>query len=490
MLSASIAVAALAGSLGFPGVAQETPAAPSSVAFVDVDVVPMQRGDGEDRAKLLHGQTVVVRGDRIVAIGPTKEVAVPEGAVRIAGKEGGNSRYLMPGLADMHVHAWDPGDLVLFLANGVTTIRNMFGSPMHLVWRAKVAAGELLGPSVLTAGPIIDGNPPVWPGSTVIDDPAQAEKAVLEQKEAGYDFLKVYARLTTPCYDAIVEAAGKHGMRVMGHVPSAVGLEHVLLSKQESVEHLDGLAGFAQKDDSPYSSKVDFRSEALAWKHVDDKKIAEAAKLARENGVWSCPTLVVLQKWVQGEAAKELSERPEMRYVPAIERQFWDPGNNYLKSLPAEYLDSVRAADSDRKRAVGIFHKAGARILLGTDMGNPFVIAGFAVHEELANLVASGLSPYEALRAGTSGAAEFMKAGDEWGSVAVGRRADLVLLEANPLEDVGNAARRVGVMVRGKWFLESDLRVRLEELATRNGSVGKASERTAEDGTSAEPTPK
>jgi imidazolonepropionase-like amidohydrolase len=459
--------------------AQTTPREPpAAIAFVDVDVAPM------DRERLLRRQTVVVKGDRIVAIGPAAEVAVPEGALRIegriAGRDGGRARYLMPGLADMHVHAWDPDDLVLFLANGVTTVRNMFGSPMHLEWRAKIAAGELLGPTILTAGPIIDGNPPVWPGSTVVDDPALAEKAVLEQKEAGYDFLKVYARLTLPCYDAIVEAAAKHGMRVMGHVPAAVGLAHVLASKQESVEHLDGMAGFAQKDDSPYFSRVDFQNEALAWKHVDDAKIAQAAKIARENGVWSCPTIVVLQKWVQGDAAKALFERPEMKFVPAIERAAWDPGNNYLKSLPVEYVDSVRAADPDRKRAVGILHKAGARILLGTDMGNPFVMAGFAVHEELENLVACGLTPFEALRAGTSGAAEFMKAGSEWGSVTVGSRADLLLLEGDPLEDVRNAARRVGVMVRGQWFSESDLRARLEELAMKNEAAR----------SSMEPTPK
>jgi len=162
-----------------------------------------------------------------------------------------------------------------------------------------------------------------------------------------------------------------------------------------------------------------------------------------------------------------------MRYVPAVERMFWQPGQNYLTRMSDASIRAVQDADVDRKRAVGIFHEAGARILLGTDMGNPFVIAGFAVHEELRNLVASGLSTYEALRAGTSGAAEFMRAGEEWGTVAKGRRADLLLLEANPLEDVANAARRVGVMIRGAWCTEDELRSRLEELATANG-LGKA----------------
>ena len=432
-------------------------------AFVGVDVVPM------DREGVLRDQTVIVRDDTIVEIGPSKDVRVPDGAFRIAGSENGVPRYLMPGLADMHVHAWSPDDLVLFVANGVTTIRNMFGSTTHVEWRRKIAAGENFGPAIYTAGPIIDGDPPVWPGSAVLVDAAKAESVVLEQKEAGYDFLKVYARLPLPAYDAICAAARKHGMRVMGHVPGAVGLAHVLESKQDSVEHLDGLVELAQKDGSPYKGKVDFRTQAKAWKHVDDAKLAEAAKSAAANGVWSCPTLVVYQKWVPKDEAQALFERPEMRYVPASERMFWQPGSNYLSRLPSDVIEAVQASDIDRKRAVGILHKGGARILLGTDMGNPFVIAGYAAHEELQNLVASGLSSFEALRAGTSGAAEFMRAGEEWGTVAKGRRADLLLLEANPLEDVRNAARRVGVMIRGAWCTKAELHARLEALATANG---------------------
>jgi imidazolonepropionase-like amidohydrolase len=340
---------------------------------------------------------------------------------------------------------------------------------MHLEWRTKIASGESFGPAIYTAGPIIDGDPPVWPGSTVLVDPAKAESVVLEQQQAGYDFLKVYARLPLPAYDALVASARKHGMRVMGHVPSAVGLAHVLESKQDSVEHLDGLVEIAQTDGSPYKGKVDFRDEASAWKHVDDAKIAEAAKTAAKNGVWSCPTLVVLQKWVPKDEAQALFDSPEMRYVPAVERMYWKPGSNYLTRMSEASIRAVQEADVDRKRAVGILHKAGARILLGTDMGNPFVIAGFSVHEELRNLVASGLSNYEALRAGTSGAAEFMKADAEWGTVAKGRRADLLLLEGNPLEDVANAAHRVGVMIRGAWCTEAELHGRLDALATANG---------------------
>lgn len=434
-------------------------AADTAVAFVGVSVVPMSSN------AVLADQTVVVRGDRIVALGPAADTAVPEGATRIEGK----GRWLMPGLADMHVHTWSTDDFPLFLANGVTTVRNMFGSEMQLAWRQQIEAGELLGPTMITAGPIVDGDPPVWPGSTVLTDPAQAEQVVLEQSRAGYDFLKVYAGLKLDVYDALVTAAKAHHMRFMGHVPDAVGLEHVIAAGQGSIEHLDGFAALAQAADSPFAGKTDSRLMLRAWKHVDDARLAELADRCAKNGVWNCPTLVVLEKWVGPEAAQAQMARPEMKYVTPVLLGFWSPENSYLTRLPAEVLDQVAGGDADRKRCVGVLHQHGARILAGTDMGNPFVVAGWALHEELANLVQAGLSPYEALRAATSGAAEFMGAPKEWGVVAVGARADLLLLEDNPLADVRNAAKRVGVMVRGQWFEQAALQAQLDELAARFG---------------------
>ena len=452
------------------------PAAEPALAFVGVSVVPM------DREAVLAGQTVVVRGDRIVALGPAGEVAVPDDARRIDG----TGRWLMPGLADMHVHTWSSDDFPLFLANGVTTVRNMFGSAMQLEWRRQVAAGELLGPTILTAGPIIDGDPPVWPGSTVLTDPGQAEQVVLDQQAAGYDFLKVYAGLTRPVYDALVAAAQAHGLRCMGHVPTGVGLDRVLEAAQGTIEHLDGFAAAAQREGSPLAGKTDFRSSLAAWKHVDDERLVALARRCAEGGVWNCPTLVVLQKWVGPEQAETLLARPEMKYVSPILIQFWDPERSYLARMPAEVLEQTASSDADRKRCVGILHREGARLLAGTDMGNPFVVAGFALHEELANLVAAGLSPFEALRAATSGAAEFMGAAGEWGVVAAGRRADLLLLEADPLDDVGNAARRVGVMVRGRWLEQAELQGQLDELAARFAPADDGAMQAATD---AEPDP-
>jgi imidazolonepropionase-like amidohydrolase len=254
-------------------------------------------------------------------------------------------------------------------------------------------------------------------------------------------------------------------MRVMGHVPSAVGLEHVIEAHQESIEHLDGLAAAAQAEGSPQIGKISFRTEPNAWPYVDDKKVAELARREIEAGTWNCPTLVVYQKWVTGDERTKSLAGPYMKYVSPLMRSAWGPTEANEKWMSADFVGASHVADPRRMRAVGVLHKAGARILLGTDQANPFVIAGFAVHEELANLVAAGLSPYEALRAGTSGAAEFMHASDEWGTVAVGRRADLLLLEKNPLEAVANAKTPLGVMVRGRWLPRAELDESLEKLA-------------------------
>ncbi|MEQ1892866.1 MAG: amidohydrolase family protein [Planctomycetota bacterium] len=405
---------------------------PPTLAFEHVALVPMVRDE------VLLDHTLLVRDGRIVALGPAASTAVPAGAVRIDGR----GKFLMPGLADMHVHVWDENDLFLFVASGVTTVRNLFGNPLHLDWRARIERRELVGPRLYTAGPIIDGENPVWPGSTALTDPDLAAEVVAEQKEAGYDFLKPYAKLTAECYEALVIAGEEAGLRLMGHVPGALTIHDVLEAGQLTIEHLDGWAEAAQPGDT--LRDIDFTRESLAWQTVEDVKLAALAKSMKAHGTWNCPTLVVLKKWAKGAAAEELLARPEMRYVSPGTKSTWLPDSpmNYLARLPDIAVTSAHAAHGPKLRAVRALRDAGAGILLGTDMGNPFVTAGFALHEELGYLVEAGLTPFEALRAGTADAARCMDAADDWGTLAIGLRADLVLLDANPLEDVRHAARR------------------------------------------------
>ena len=431
--------------------------APAPVLAIEhVSVLPM------DSETVLADRTVIVADGRITALGPGSEIPVPEGAQRIDGRE----RFLMPGLADMHVHVLDENDLYLFVANGVTTIRNMFGAPGYLDWRARIESGELVGPRIYTAGPIIDGHPPVWPGSVELTDPERAAALVREQKEAGYDFLKPYAMLTPECYRALAAAGADQGMRLMGHVPDALRVDDVLAADQTTIEHLGGIAEAAQRAGSPWK-EVDYTTESRAWKEVDDERLAAVAGSMRAAGVWSCPTLVVMQKWAQGEAADALFARPEMRYLSPLMRNAWRPRSpfNYLSNVPASFVQAAHDALPFQLLAVRALRDAGAPLLLGTDMGNPYVMPGFAVHEELGYLVEAGLTAYEALRAGTAEAARCMGAAEDWGTLVVGRRADLLLLAANPLEDVRHAAQRVGVVLHGRWLSEEELQAGLERRA-------------------------
>jgi imidazolonepropionase-like amidohydrolase len=427
---------------------------PASVtAFVHVAVVPM------DRERVLEDWTVIVADGRIRELGPSSAISVPERATVIDG----HGKYLMPGLADMHAHTWEEDDFPLLLANGVTTIRNMFGGPIHLRWRQRIAAGELDGPTIYTAGPIIDGNPPIWPGA-VVEDSEQARRAVAEQHAARYDFLKVYARLSREAYDAISREGKALGMKVTGHVPDAVGLAAALRSGIDSIEHLSGYESLARKEATG-------AGEEASWARLDESQFESVAHETARSGAWNCPTLVLFQHRVapgESEYLGQLLARHEMRYVSAKAVRSWLPQNNFLKSsTPARAASSRGKGDAMRKKLVQALHRAGARLLLGTDYGNPFVVPGFSLHQELRNFVAAGLSPFEAIRAGTSSAADFMKARNEFGTVEVGRRADLLLIEGNPLEDVANVNKRAGVMLRGKWYSQRQLLNELEELAAR-----------------------
>ena len=371
------------------------------VAFTDVNVVPM------DAERVLPGRTVLVRGDRIVAVG--RDVEVPEGTPRVDGK----GLYLMPGLADMHVHNWYEEEHVLFLANGVTTIRNLWGNGTHLRWRREIEAGERLGPALHTAGDILDGEEPIWEGSVVVTTGDKAREVVASHKARGYDALKVYNKLPRSAYIPLVEAAQEAGLRVEGHVPYEIGIEGVLVMGQDSIEHLDG---YPLKDE------------------------ARLVELAAKTHAWNCVTLVVYRKLVPFEEADKLRARPEMRYVPPRLLATWDPRKDFrLKNFTAETFDWLRRSDLLRLKATKILHEATGRILLGTDCGNPFVVAGWSAHEELKLLVAAGLTPYEALVCATRNPAAYV--GSDSGVVAEGKRADLLLLEANPLEDVASAAK-------------------------------------------------
>jgi imidazolonepropionase-like amidohydrolase len=397
--------------------------------FTDVAVVPM------DRDRILEHRNVVVRDGRIAAIGAEEP---PEGATVIDGR----GRFLMPGLADLHVHCWYEEELLLFLANGVTTVRNTWGKPMHLRWRDEIERGERLGPVFFTTGDITDGRPPVWQGSTGVASAEEARTVVAAQARDGYREVKIYDRLSLEAYEAVLEEARGRGLRVTGHVPDAVGIDRAL-GRQDCIEHLDGYFHLFTR-----------------WEETLAKELARRTAAA---GTWNCPTLVVYEKVVAPDEAERLRARPEMRYVPPRLAATWDPRRDFrFKDMRAEDFRGLRPWNARRRAFVKLLHDAGAPLVLGTDAGNPFVVAGWSAHEELALLVAAGLTPFEALSTATRNAAEYL--GDDAGTVAVGNRADLLLLEGNPLEDVRHAAWPAGVMARGRWLPAEEIGRNLDEL--------------------------
>lgn len=453
-----IALVALGCGTGHVRTAEPVAPAQPGLAIVDVSVVPM------DANHVLEHQTVVIRGDRIAALGPATSTPVPDGTTRIDG----HGKWLMPGLVDMHVHMDDADDGTLYVANGVTTIRNMWGTAQTLIARADYAEERALGPTVYTTGPILDGNPVVWPGSVAIENAEQADKEIAAEKAAGYDFVKVYERLGTDGYLGILAAAKRHGLRVFGHVPSAVGLDDVLAAGgQASIEHLQGYLAAAQEDHSPALGEPEVGARSrVAIANVDDAKLADLVRRTKAAGVWNCATLIWYERMAALGDRDALLRLPAVRYVSPAKLDSWDAKkDSRTQGMTAEDFATMRAILAFKMRVTRTLRDAGARLLLGTDVSNPFIIAGFSIHEELALLAKAGLTPFEALRAGSADAAEFLHAEREFGRVAPGLRADLILVDGNPLIDVHNAARASGVVLRGQWLPAARLQAALDQLA-------------------------
>jgi imidazolonepropionase-like amidohydrolase len=404
---------------GAPLAGQPVPGSPTGVtAFMDVTVVPM------DQERVLPKQTVLVQNGRITALGPSDKVPVPAGAVRVDGR----GQYLIPGLADMHAHINVSGEPVygetdsakgenrllhLWLANGVTTVRNLDWSErkwgeQSLRLRARAAAGEILSPRIYTSG--------AWTGADGIETsakvaPAQVASLVAAYKAAGYDHLKVHEEGGRELWDSLVAAARREGMPIVGHAPRAEsgwGKKRMrdwgLAAPMKSIEHMMDYAWF--------DTTVGIPAMAAATKRA---------------GVWLCPTWMV---------------EKIMLYESSLARMAF------------------------HRRLIRTFQDSGVGLLLGTD--NAYRKAPATVHDELRGLVEeAGLTPYQALLTGTRNVAQYFGMLDSTGTVAVGKRADLVLLRGNPLEDIRNTAEPIGVMIGGRWVTRAELAPRWAGLQRR-----------------------
>ena len=430
-----------------------------ATAIVDATVIPMT-----SNTAVLRNHTIVIRSDRIASLGPTATTTVPTDALRIDGR----GKFVIPGLADMHVHLEyfeQPDILGLFVANGVTTIRNMDGRPYILDWKKKAAAGQLAIPRIYSAGPLLDGIPPVRPDNTVVSSAAEARDQVENQAAAGYDVIKVYSGLSPDVYREILAAAAARKLPVAGHVPRTVGIDAALAGGLRSIEHLADYASAIEADASPFKGKGHWSKRYLS-SPIDNARLAALAERQAKSGVWSVPTLIQpLRELLRVDEISGRLAADEVRYIPASGREQWrEMATRITKRMDdadwALIADGVR----HRRQVVSAFRGAGVKLAAGTDTPNPFVVPGFSLHEELSLLVDAGLSPAEALAATTREAARLMSSND-WGTVAAGQVADLVLLDANPLVQIGHTRQIDSVMLGGRLVSASDRRAMLDAIA-------------------------
>ncbi len=446
---------------------QRPSAAAKPLAFIGVTVLPM------DRERELPDHTVLVKDGRIAAVGPRAEVAVPQGSARIDGRR----LYLLPGIADMHAHLSEyvtaargdkravvRAELLLYVATGVTLVRNMAGSPDHLDLRARVAAGEITGPRIFTTTPIIDGAHPVWPFAVRLTEASEAGPLVDGFVSQGYDQVKVYNGLTLEAYAGLMDAAAKRGIRVVGHVPLSIGIDGALAAGQYSIEHQRGYDFDGVRPQALVLNGGRNAQRFSSWQHMSDDRMHDLIQRTVAAGAWNCPTFVVDDMMSDREKRAALLKQDLVRYLRP-ETRAEVVSNELDQMFPPEASAALRAAFPVRYRMLKLLSDAGAGLLVGTDSMVPYLLPGFTPIDEMQHFVAAGLSPFAALRAATSAPARFMGIDAEAGTIAVGQRADLLLVEADPLEDIGNLWRQRGVVLAGRWLPRTEIRRMLDELA-------------------------
>ncbi|MGI8843240.1 MAG: amidohydrolase family protein [Gemmatimonadaceae bacterium] len=433
-LRSLVVIAAI--STAAPAAAQN---AAATTAFVGATVLPM------DSERALENHTVLVRGDRIVEVGPAASVQVPAGARRIDA----SGKFIIPGLAEMHGHVPPPNapaafiDDVLFLyvSNGITTVRGMLGAPNQLELRRRANSGEMIAPTLYLAGPSFNGNS--------VSGPEQAAQMVREQKAAGWDLLKIHPGLTLDEYDAMARTAKEVGIRFGGHVPQEVGLLHALEMGQETVDHLDGYMEYLNADQGP----------------VAEESLRAISRRTKDAGAWVVPTMVLWETLMGVPELAELTAFPELRYMPANTVEQWTRMHRDRLASPQVNRATGRALAENRKRLLDVMQDEGVMILMGTDAPQQFSVPGFSLHREMSLMVDAGMTPHEVLTSGTLNVGRYFENADKFGTIAAGQRADLILLDADPVADIGNVAKQAGVMVRGRWLPKAEIDRRLDEIA-------------------------
>jgi predicted amidohydrolase len=450
----------------------------AGTAITHVTIIDVTGGPSRTNA------TVVVRGNRIASIGATDSVATPVGAQIVEGR----GKFLIPGLWDMHVHAaWretaEPyGEL--FVANGVTGVRDMWGDLAVIRdWRARVADRDGRRPRIVAAGNLVDGPEPVWPNSNRAANADEGRKLVQSLRRDGADFIKVYSRLPRDAYFAIANEAKSLGIPFAGHVSIVITAAEASDAGQRSIEHLTGVALGCSSLENEIVREVTQTVATRGWvaasafargagalidSTYDATRCESLAQRFVRNETWQVPTLTVRYN-VTHLDDPALERDPRLRYIPRFVKERWSDRAATLEAGSARAAAGQQALQRREVAITGLLFRAGVPMLAGTDVTNPYCLPGFSLHDELARLVGAGLTPLAALQAATLNPARFLHVTDSLGTVDVGKVADLVLLDGDPLADIRNVSRIAAVVVNGR-LIDGAARERLLNDAAQTSS--------------------
>ena len=382
----------------------------------------------------------------------------------------GRGKFLIPGLWDMHVHIFnnshhagtDNHDVYfpLFLANGVTGVRDLWtdsdDQKLVRLWQAEMASGKLLAPRVVPGSAIIDGVPTHLPNMLGVSTPDEARRAVREQKAAGATFIKVYWRLAPEVYTAIADESKKLGIPFAGHVPFAISAFDASDAGQKSIEHMTGLLEACSSKEEELRNAKDLTPPQLTeqlWQTHDESKCKDLFRRFAKNQTWQMPN-AVLHRMLAFRREADFRKDWRLKYVSAAEAEQWSAP----PPQPAAFTFETRKQRFGKLlQTIGLMHKMGVPILAGTDVGNPFMFAGFSLHDELELLVRSGLTPFQALQTATTNPAKYFGRESELGTIEIGKLADLVLLDADPLADIRNTTKINAVVSNGRVLSRQEL---------------------------------
>ena len=423
-----------------------------TIVFTSVNVIPM------DHEQVLKNQTVVVRNGKIVHIG-NSDIRHRDKPLYIDAK----GKYILPGLGEIHAHV-PPQDnlepmketLQLYALNGITTIRGMLGHPRHLELRSKVVSGEILGPRFYTSGPSLNGQS--------VASPEAGAEMVRNQKQAGYDFLKLHPGLTKEKFAAIAAAAKEVNIPFAGHVSWEVGVWRAIDAGYASIDHLDGFVESLVPDIDQVTEQQAGTFGMFLAGQADESRIPKLMEALRKNNIWVVPTQALAERWFSPvKDAEALSKEPEMKYMNPSTVNTWVNAKRNLMTNPRYDAADMNNFIQLRRKLIFECNKNGVGLLLGSDAPQVFNVPGFSLHHELQYMVDAGLTPYEALKTGTVHVGLYFNRPDI-GVIKKDAVSDFILLDGNPLQDISQTKKIAGVMLGNRWLSKEFIQQELKKL--------------------------